>query len=236
MEIVKPYFKNSDIRPWVTSEQTDKFLIYADEREGSLESRPKIRAHLEAFKPILEVGRSSKFPYLTWPRSVEFDGPKIVAPQRSRVNTFGYNEQPWYATSDVYFITSNGGPLDLFTLLGLLNSDLYLAWFYLRGKRKGEMMELFQMPLVELPLPKLTNDNAQILKEIGTLAQSLWSRKLDTGETDAQALSQLNAAVMRSFGFGDSDLEALEKWKAEWQLQFNRGVETSDLEEADQGD
>jgi hypothetical protein len=236
MEIVKPYFKNSDIRPWVTSEQTDKFLIYADERAGSLESRPKIRAHLEAFKPILEVGRSSKFPYLTWPRSVEFDGPKIVAPQRSRVNTFGYNEQPWYATSDVYYITSNGGPLDLFTLLGLLNSDLYLAWFYLRGKRKGEMMELFQMPLVELPLPKLTNDNSQILHEIGTLAQSLWSRKLDTGETDTQALSQLNAAVMRSFGFGDSDLEELGKWKADWQLQFNRGVETADLEEADQPD
>jgi adenine-specific DNA-methyltransferase len=159
-----------------------------------------------------------------------------VAPQRSVINKFGYNDCDWYASGDVYFISEKSGSYDLFTLLGLLNSDLYLAWFYLRGKRKGEMMELYQMPLMELPLPKLSKDNSKILDAIGAIAKSLWARNLDTGETDVQALNELNAAVMKSFGFGDSDLEELKKWKAEWQLKFIRGVETSDLEEADQAD
>lgn len=234
MEIVKPYFKNSDIRPWVTSGQTEKFLIYADERTGSLESRPKIRAHLEAFKPILEVGRSSKFPYLTWPRSVEFDGPKIVAPQRSRVNTFGYNEQPWYATSDVYFITSNGGLLDLFTLLGLLNSDLYLAWLYLRGKRKGEMMELFQMPLVELPLPPITSNNKATLQRIGAMAYQIWQSKSSDDLIDAGVMQELSSEVMKAFGFGEMEAHELKKWKTVWDIEFTSRVSgNADIESSE---
>ncbi len=92
-------------------------------------------------------------------------------------------------------------------------------------------MELYQMPLMQLPLPKLSKENSQILQEVGTLAQSLWSRASDTGETDSKALSKLNTAVMRSFGFEDSHLEELEKWKAQWQLRLSRGAETSEMEE-----
>jgi hypothetical protein len=216
-QIVKPYFKNSDIRPWSSSRDTERYLIYADERFGTLDSRPKLRAHLESFKEILQVGRSSKFPYLTWPRSVEFDGPKIVAPQRSKSNTFAYNDVPWYATSDVYFITPKTGAVDLFTILGLLNSDLYLAWFYLRGKRKGEMMELFQMPLVELPLPNLGASNSENLGEVGRISKEIWLESEAGYSINAAKLDEMNHAVAKSFSFSDDQELQIANWKKEWQ-------------------
>jgi adenine-specific DNA-methyltransferase len=80
-----------------------------------------------------------------------FEGPKIVAPQRSYRNTFGYNEVPWYASADVYFITNPSPNVSLKFVLALLNSKLYFAWLYYKGKRKGAMMELYQKPLSEIP-------------------------------------------------------------------------------------
>lgn len=232
-KIVRPYFKNSDISRWTTNTEPEKYIIFADKRQKNLEGRPAVQAHLDRFAEIIE-NSSDNAPYLHRPRSIDFDGPKIVAPQRSRLNTFGYNDVPWCGTTDVYFITAKAGSLNLFTLLGLLNSDLYLAWLYLRGKRKGEMMELFQMPLVELPLPPVTSQNDETLNRIGALAKQIWTRKVSDGATDSGAFEELNAEVMKSFGFDDAQLTDLQNWKSSWELEFTRQAdgaeETVELE------
>jgi adenine-specific DNA-methyltransferase len=224
MEIIKPWFKNSDIRRYSTNLETAKYLIYADERDRSLESRPKLRAHLEKYKFLLEAGRSSKFPYLTWPRSISFDGPKIVAPQRSMINKFGYNSCDWYASGDVYFITEKSGAYDLFTLLGFLNSDLYLAWFYLRGKRKGEMMELYQMPLTLLPLPALDATTSVHLQRVSQLSKEIWeSTASGVAVISEENERLLNSEVMYAFGFSDLDIAALREWKDSWLARYQTG-------------
>ena len=87
-----------------------------------------------------------------------FEGPKIIAPQRSPLNTFGYNEIPWYASADVYFITEKDRELSLKYILSLLNSRLYYLWLYYRGKRKGETLELYQKPLSEIPIKEISKD------------------------------------------------------------------------------
>lgn len=79
---------------------------------------------------------------------------KIVAPQRSKTNTFGYNECEWYASADVYFITEPKPEYQLKYILSLLNSNLYYIWLYNKGKRKGESLELYQKPLSEIPIKK----------------------------------------------------------------------------------
>ena len=83
-----------------------------------------------------------------------FISPKIVCPQRSMKNTFAYNEIPWYASADVYFINlkETETKYSLKYILGLLNSKLYYFWLYNKGKRKGEMLELFLTPLSEIPI------------------------------------------------------------------------------------
>lgn len=92
-----------------------------------------------------------------WARKQEiFEGAKIVAPQRSNTNTFGYNECEWYASADVYFITPLDKDFNLKYILALLNSKLYYFWLYHKGKRKGENLELYQIPLSEIPIKDIS--------------------------------------------------------------------------------
>ena len=84
-----------------------------------------------------------------------FESPKIVSPQRSHTNTFAYNEIPWYASADVYFMTEKDKSIKLKYILALLNSKLYFQWLYHRGKLKGESLELYLIPLSEIPIKRI---------------------------------------------------------------------------------
>ena len=93
-------------------------------------------------------------------KDFNFDSPKIISPQRSYKNTFGYTEKLWCASADVYFITLKDISINLKYILSLLNSNLYFYWLYNKGKRKGEMMELYLTPLSEIPIKK-ADENTQ---------------------------------------------------------------------------
>ncbi len=158
-KILKPWFKNSNIFKWATKNETNEKIIYADKRKMNLEGN-SIKNYLTQFLKILNNSTSNS-PYLHRPRDIQFNGPKIVAPQRSKTNTFGYNEVPWYASADVYFITSKENGINLKYILGLLNSKLYFLWLYYKGKRKGYQLELYQVPLSNVPI-KLGSKEEQI--------------------------------------------------------------------------
>jgi hypothetical protein len=88
-----------------------------------------------------------------------FESPKIVCPQRSPLNTFGYSENPWFAASDVYYILpKDNSELALKYLLALLNSRLYFFRLYFKGQRKGEILQLFKDPLSEITIKKISKD------------------------------------------------------------------------------
>lgn len=162
--ILKPWFKNSDIYHWHTNNTTKERLILADKRLNNLESN-KVKNHLLIYKKLLDNSTDNS-PYLHRPRDINFDGPKIVVPQRSPRNTFGYNEISWYASADVYFITEKDKTISLKYILALLNSQLYYIWLYHRGKRKGETLELYQQPLSEIPIKKISKNEQSPFVEI----------------------------------------------------------------------
>ena len=152
--ILKPWFKNSDVERWRTIVSCTEYLIYADKRTQNLEGN-SLKSHLLKFKSILDHSTDNS-PYLHRPRDIDFCGPKIVVPQRSYQNTFAFNDVPWYASADVYFITEKDEGTNLKYCLALLNSKLYYLWLYYKGKRKGEMLELYQVPLSEIPIKKIS--------------------------------------------------------------------------------
>ena len=83
---------------------------------------------------------------------MNFSDEKIVTPYRSKSNTFAFSNDPWYASRDVYYIIKQKENIELKYILALLNSKLYFHWFYHRGKRKGETLELYAKPLKEVPI------------------------------------------------------------------------------------
>lgn len=190
--IIKPWYKNSDIQCYFTSQSTDLELLYTN---GVVKPSVNVLSYLERFKPILQNRRefrSGMTPWynLHWAREQEiFDGPKIVAPQRSNRNTFGYNTIPWYASADVYFLTPKTGKLlSLKYLLGILNSKLMFVWLYLRGKRKGESLELYRTPLSQIPIAK-TDDN--IMLSLEKIVDQILELKEKNPKSDMSALEAI---------------------------------------------
>ena len=169
--VLKPWFKNSDIKQYYTSTNTELSVLYL-RKQFEENDIPNIVHHLSKFKSILSARREFRngkraWYNLNWPRDKHiFNGPKIVVPLRSYLNTFGYNETLWHAGSDVYFITSRSNEIPLKYVLALLNSQLYYCWFYHRGKRKGEMLELLNAPISEAPVKKPSPEEQKPLIEI----------------------------------------------------------------------
>jgi len=205
-EILKPWFKNSDIFRWGTLLSTTEKLIYADKRLRNLDGN-KLKEHLEKFKKILDDSTVNS-PYLHRPRDINFDSAKIVAPQRSPRNTFGYNEVPWYAASDVFFITQKDENVSLKYILALLNSKLYYLWLYYRGKRKGEFLELYQKPLSEIPIKIVPQMDQQPFID---LVDKILAAKKDNPQADTTAWEkEIDQLVYKLYDLTDEEIAIIE--------------------------
>jgi len=218
--VLKPWFKNSDIRKYWTSDITHEYVLYLD---GTYRKKniPFIIRHLFKFKANLqerrEVHKGSRNWYDLW-RSREqviFEHAKIVAPQRSLENAFGYNEISWYASADVYFITEKDRSVSLKYILALLNSKLYYLWLYHRGKRKGEMLELYQKPLSEIPIKKIPKEEQKplidIVNEILSLTQSEDYLENPQKQTEVRKYErQIDQLVYKLYGLTDEEIKIVE--------------------------
>jgi len=165
---LKPLYKNSDISRYYCKLKSEFKLIdifYPNDKDIDFNQIVNIKRHLEKFKCILsdrkenangidkQIAKGNYF-FASVRRKLNFESNKIVSPQRAKKNIFSFNDIPWYASADVYFITTkiSNYIIELKYVLALLNSKLYYHWFYHRGKRKGEMLELYQKPLSEVPI------------------------------------------------------------------------------------
>lgn len=212
-KMLKPFFKNSEVDKFQTINTSDQIIIYADRETKAIPEQ--LTRHLSQFKPILINRREVKndvikWFQLQWPRQREiFESPKIVVPQRSRTNTFGYNEIPWYASADVYFITSNeNSKYPLKSLLGILNSKLMYFWLYHKGKRKGDALELYQKPLSEIPIPD--TPNWDLAKKIENASNQI----LKNGRNQ-QIEAEIDQHVYTLYGVNKDEVKVIESFYAE---------------------
>jgi adenine-specific DNA-methyltransferase len=201
VDYIKPFFKNSDIRRYISEMEASKEILYAD---GSVELPTEILSYLKKFKPILVQRRECQTKKIEWfelqwaRKKSLFEKPKIVVPYRCKRATFAYNNIPFYAAADVYYITDDANNTDkLKALLGILNSTLMNVWFYHRGKRKGEMHEL--SPTVLLQIPVILPDDLQPLVDLVTrrLNGELVDDKIDTLVYELYGLTKKEIALIK---------------------------------------
>lgn len=170
-EVLKPFYKNSDIDAYKIKPRTKRKIIYLDGyNKTTQEDYPRIIEHLKTYKPVLEGRREVKTgtrPWfaLQWPRNRQvFEGEKIVVPQRCKINRFAYTDKAFYCSADVYYFKektpkstwANQKDLDIqawMYYLGVLNSSILYLWLYQNGKRKGELLELYAKPLLDTAVP-----------------------------------------------------------------------------------
>jgi adenine-specific DNA-methyltransferase len=197
------FYKNSDIKRYRTNNKTSKHIIFSA-KDNIAYDNLDIKNHLNKFKCILEKNRSinneniEHFPFLRRGTAHQhiFKSPKIVAPQRSTRNTFGYNEVPWYASADVYFITEKDKSVFLKYVLALLNSKLYYQWLYHRGKRKGETLELYQKPLSEIPIKIISKTEQEAFISI---VDKILTKK-ENGEDTTAEEARIDIMVYKLYG------------------------------------
>ena len=131
-------------------------------------------------------------------RKLNFEAEKLVLPHRAPTVKAAYSNGPWYASSDVYFITNPKPPYTLWTLLGILNSSPVLTWLQTHGKRKGNLLELYRAPLAQLPIPALTPGK---LAQLEKLTRHIYALKQTAGSAAevANVQKQLDTWVLSCF-------------------------------------
>ena len=208
--LIKPFCKNSDIERYRTNLKSQQVLIYTN-KEIDIDNYPKIRAHLEKFRPILENKREcreGRLPWfsLHWPRNTgAFEGEKIITPNRAVENTFALSESPLYAMSDVFFITSRTQREKLGYILAILNSSLMDFWFSWTRKGKGGIREYVGTPLSQVPIRRIdfySPSETAIHDRLVMLASEIATAKSEEKEVLQQ---EIDAATINLCGLKSID-------------------------------
>lgn len=223
---LKPFFKNSDISAYAATPTPKLYLIdffYPNDRQTDFSRYPHLMAHLSHFKTQLLARKQNnngidkqlaqgKYWFGSVRRKMNFDAEKLVVPHRARKNIFAYTPGPWYASSDVYFISTPHAPLTLWYLLALLNSSPYYAWLFYKGKRKGNVLELYTAPLGQMPVPLAPPD---VQKMLETLAQQIYAAKRKNLQADTKTLQyRIDQLVGTLFHFSRQEIQELTSFLA----------------------
>lgn len=166
LEYVKEFFKGSMIHRYSVENTTDKYILYLHEKIEDITSLKGIWKYLKENETAIKgrkganlrgAYRRGNWWVLNTPRlDMNFSEEKIVTHYRTKSLRFALSTEPWYASRDVYYITKNKPNVSLKYVLALLNSSLYYQWFYNRGKRKGDTLELYAKPLKEVPIKEIS--------------------------------------------------------------------------------
>lgn len=186
--LLRPYYKNSDIYKYYCSKENTKVVIYIDRDEKDISKIPNIYKHLNKFKPLLSQRRETlngvaEFYQLQWPRSEDiFTQPKILLPYRSKSNDFAFCDIDWYFSTDCYCLI-NSDINELKYLLGILNTKVYNVWFKTMGKAKGDMLEFMPTMLNETPIIQMnSNDKQKVIDLVNIILTTGKENIVDSGE------------------------------------------------------
>ena len=231
---VRPFFKNSDIGKYYTNINNENYVLYIRDEGKPIKLSTSLRSHFEKYKTLLIDCKSNflknyvargivqkwldngnYFVLFNPKKEYNYILPKIVAPQRSPQNSFGYNELSWYASADVYFITQKDKSVSLKYILALLNSNFYYLWLYYQGKRKGETLELYQKPLSEIPIKKISKEEQQpfidlIDKILAITSVSGYDSK-NPSEEQKKLEKQIDRLVYKLYGLTPEEIKIVEK-------------------------
>lgn len=204
--IVKPYYSAREFKRFRPPQKNNAWVLYinsklAKELKNDPARMPNITMHLDRFKPII-TSNNKPYGLHCARREILFtSNQKIVSIRQTGVPTFIHVEGPSYVSLACNLIIPNEDcPVSPAALSAILNSSVAWFWFYHRGKRKGEMLQIDGKNLkafpVALPDKKTDRKLAELAREIGRLKSakehllSLWKQGSDNLPGPRQSLAE----------------------------------------------
>lgn len=229
-DFIRPFYKNSDIKKYYSSPNHDSWLIYVKDAGKPIKLPSGLRDHFEKFKPLLVglkenflknkiaasvvkkwLANGNYFTLFTPKKEVYFTGNKIIFPYRSRTNIFSYNATSWFGSKDIGYILLNEHLSDFKYkyLLAILNSKLIFNWLYNKGKRKGEILELYATPLSDVPIKRI--DKKQQDNFISIVEKIIAKKKVNMASNIANEEKQLDIMVYHLYGLSFNEAIVIDK-------------------------
>lgn len=166
----------------------DKEIIYITKKNFKNDA-PKLISHLEKYREIMEDRRENQqgklsFNNLHWPRDEYFfeKGEKILSVRKCAVPTFAFTEEEAYVMMSFNVIRSKR--INLKYLTGLLNSKLVAFWLRKKGKMQGNAYQLDKEPLLEIPIYKPADKDANEMAKLVDKIISLKQQGKDSSEQE----------------------------------------------------
>lgn len=221
--LIRPYHRLCDWDRYRLAKEPSRWLIYATQQTcPSIDRYPRLRRHLEQYRPIMEVRRETRLGrrawwQLHWPREEAiWLEPKILCRQMSRRPSLVPAEEPVYVSfSANVFIPSTTRREHPFYWAALLNSRLLWCWFAPRAKRRGVGLEINGHLLRQAPLRPVDIENPAERERHDRLVE-LVDRLLADAETtaaDREVIeAELDDLVYQGFGAGREIRGAVERF------------------------
>jgi len=193
-EFIKPLVTNSDLKKYQVIESGDYLLYTVPLQEKRIDEKEArgVLAYLENYKEKLKERYDydgTKYPWYGYQRIqnveiFEYDRLKILCPYRAPENSFALDFKRSIGTTDMYALIPDTEIIDIYYLLGVLNSKLLNFWYKEAGKAKGLMLEFFATPLSKMPILISEREKTIIirkkvssvinLKRLGLIYNRIW--------------------------------------------------------------
>lgn len=221
--VLRPYYDLCDLGRYWIAPRASRTLIYSTaETWDRLEECPRLAAHLERFRPILDARRETRLGrrpwwHLHWPRAPDlWKRAKIVALQMARRPAVAPVTTPAYVSFSVnVFAPSSGTTEHLYYLAAILNSRLMWKWYRHRAKRRGVGLEINGHVLAATPVRRIDLADAAQRRRHDRLVELVGERMSSDSRAATALESAIDAAVYELYGLSDAEIATVEAATAE---------------------
>lgn len=180
--LLRPYYALSAVGRFRVAPVPSHQVLYLTRVSAPvLNDFPRIAAHLERFRHVLQRRREVQsgqiaWWHLHWPREERlFIEPRILCLQMGHEPRFAFAEQPTYVGFSMHVIVGQvapraAPPMSLTALTAVLNSQLARHWFETHAKRRGAHLDISGTVLKKFPLP--IHPSSQIDAELDRLTRN----------------------------------------------------------------
>lgn len=178
--LLLPYYALSTVERFHVDARPSHQVLYLTKTTApSLKTYPRVAAHLERYRAMLERRREVRsgqiaWWHLHWPREERlFIEPRVLCLQMGHEPRFAYAEQPTYVGFSMNVIVANQASADsalsVAALTAILNSARAKRWFEANAKPRGAHLDISGTVLKQFPLPKTSR--SEIVSELERLSR-----------------------------------------------------------------